>query len=126
MRVKAIDHIVLTVKNIETTSLFYEKILGMVKKEFGENRVALHFGSQKINLHKVNKLIDPNVLHATPGSTDICLITDMSIDKIVDHLKSNSINIIEGPSQRTGAMGHIHSVYFYDPDENLIEISTYL
>ena len=125
MIVRSLDHLVLTVKDIDQTVEFYTKILGMKKKSFGEDRVALHFGEQKINLHQIDKVVDKNVLHATCGSSDICLITDSSIEQITSHLKNHNINLLGIPSQRTGACGPINSVYFYDLDENLIELSTY-
>lgn len=123
--IRSIDHLVLTVIDIEVTCSFYEKVLGMKRQGFGDGRVALHFGSQKINLHPSGKPVDKNVLHATPGSTDLCLITDQSMDEVMRSLEKNEVKIIEGPGPRTGARGPIESVYFYDPDENLIEVATY-
>ena len=122
---KNIDHIVLTVVNLEASEQFYCDTLGMKKKIFSNDRVAFHFGSQKINIHPKEKMIDPLVKHALPGSSDICLIFDNSIRAISTLLKERGIRIAAGPSKRTGAKGTINSVYCYDPDENLVELSTY-
>ena len=125
MKIERIDHIVLTVMDIEETCRFYSSVLGMKRVNFGGGRVALHFGNQKIKLHQVDKPVDVNVLHATRGAADICLVTDSTINEILKTLSIKNIKLIEGPCTRTGAMGVISSVYFYDPDENLIEVSTY-
>ena len=123
MRVESLDHLVLTVRSIDGTTTFYARVLGMERREFGQGRVALHFGAQKVNLHEVGRVVDPNVRHATPGSADLCLLTRAPMDEIVAHLAACGVSIIEGPTRRTGAQGPIESVYFYDPDENLIELA---
>jgi catechol 2,3-dioxygenase-like lactoylglutathione lyase family enzyme len=120
------DHIVLTVRSIRATVQFYTTVLGMEAREFGDGRMALHFGAQKINLHESGKVIDVNVLHATPGSADICLITDVPIEQVQSHLASCGVSVITGPVARTGAIGELKSVYIRDPDENLIEIANLL
>jgi len=120
-----IDHIVLTVKDIERTVQFYTKVLGMEKVEFGRGRVALKFGRQKINLHQAGREFEPKAASPTPGSADLCLITETSLDHALDYVKSRDIKIEEGPVQRTGANGPITSFYFRDPDGNLIEVSGY-
>lgn len=125
MHIDRLDHLVLTVTDIETTSLFYENILGMQPVSFGEGRKALLFGNQKINLHLKGKEIDPKALNPTVGSADLCFITDGILAAIVAELKSKNVAIIEGIVSRTGAAGIISSVYFRDPDGNLIEISKY-
>lgn len=124
--INRIDHIVLTVADIETTVEFYTKVLGMKPETFGEGRRALTFGRSKFNLHQKTKEFEPKALKPTPGSVDICLITEDSLDKVVAHLNSCGIKIEEGPIKRTGATGSIESVYLRDPDFNLIEISVYL
>ncbi len=121
-----LDHLVLTVKDIQATREFYEDILGMEMRSFGNNRFALHFGNQKLNLHEANNPIDPNVRHATPGSADLCLITETPIAEVISILESKQIPIIAGPGERTGAIGVLHSIYVYDPDDNLIEIANYI
>ncbi|MET4699769.1 catechol 2,3-dioxygenase-like lactoylglutathione lyase family enzyme [Constrictibacter sp. MBR-5] len=118
-----LDHLVLTVRDIDRTCDFYASVLGMERRSFGEGRVALHFGSQKINLHAVDHPIDPNVRHATPGSSDLCFITATPITQVVAHLGTLGIPVITGPGLRSGARGRLMSVYVYDPDENLIEIA---
>jgi catechol 2,3-dioxygenase-like lactoylglutathione lyase family enzyme len=121
-----IDHLVLTVKSIENTVSFYTEILGMEKETFGEGRVALKFGSQKINLHECDKEFEPKANCPTPGSADICFITNMPIEDALEEVKAKDITIIEGIVSRTGAVGPIESFYFRDPDENLIEVSSYV
>jgi catechol 2,3-dioxygenase-like lactoylglutathione lyase family enzyme len=125
MRVSGIDHFVLTVRNIEATCDFYSNVLGMEIEEFGGGRRALKFGSQKINLHQAGNEFKPKAEKPTPGSGDFCLTTDVSLKRVVEHLSSCGIEIVEGPVQRTGATGRIESVYFRDPDENLVEVSNY-
>lgn len=120
-----IDHLVLTVDSIDTTIQFYESVLGMRIETFGEGRKALSFGRQKFNLHQKGKEFLPKAIHPTPGAIDICLISTTPLDEVVRHLKSMNVEIEEGPVQRTGATGPIKSVYFRDPDMNLIEISNY-
>ena len=124
-----LDHLVLTVASIERTSDFYERTLGMAPERFtsgGVERHALRFGAQKFNLHESGHVVDENVRHATPGSADLCLVTRMAIDDVIDHLKACGVELIAGPSRRTGATGPLMSVYFHDPDENLIEVSNQL
>ncbi|XP_009472855.1 PREDICTED: glyoxalase domain-containing protein 5 [Nipponia nippon] len=123
--IQHLDHLVLTVKSIEDTVAFYSKVLGMEVVTFKGNRKALHFGNQKFNLHEVGKEFEPKARCPVPGSADICLITQVPLDQLVDHLKACGVIIEEGPVARTGAMGPITSVYFRDPDENLIEVSRY-
>ena len=123
VRVDALDHLVLTVRDLATTCRFYETVLGMQAEEFQPGRWALKFGRQKINLHVAGQVIDPNVRHATPGSADLCLLTDTPMPAILAHLAACGVEAIEGPVRRTGATGPITSVYVYDPDENLLELA---
>ena len=125
MKISHLDHLVLTVRSIEITAEFYQSILGMEKISFGTDRVALVFGKQKINLHQLENEFEPNAANACCGSADLCFILQTSIDDAVSHLTSRGVEIIEGPVSRSGAMGPILSVYFRDPDQNLIEVSTY-
>ena len=120
-----IDHVVLTVKSIESSVKFYTQVLGMEEITFGQDRKALSFGNQKFNLHQKGKEFEPKAANPTPGSIDICLVTDTPILSVIAHLKSLEVDIEEGPVQRTGAQGPIMSVYFRDPDRNLIEVSNY-
>jgi catechol 2,3-dioxygenase-like lactoylglutathione lyase family enzyme len=126
MNIDRIDHFVLTVANIEATCAFYTRVLGMAVVHSGtpqKPRVALAFGGQKINLHQVNNIPDPNVLKPTPGSADFCLTTKTPLEQIIVEIAEAKIAIVEGPVTRTGARGPIRSIYVRDPDLNLIEIS---
>ena len=125
MKISHLDHLVLTVADIETTCQFYQSALNFEVITFGENRKALRFGTQKINLHQVGKEFEPKALHPTAGSADLCFIAETPIDEVMAHLHVQNISIIEGPIQRTGATGKILSIYLRDPDQNLIEISNY-
>jgi catechol 2,3-dioxygenase-like lactoylglutathione lyase family enzyme len=120
---QSLDHVVLTVANIKTTIAFYERVLGMTAHEFKPQRYALHFGAQKINLHEVGTVVDPNVRHATAGSGDLCFLTQTPLHEVMAHLKAEGIPIVQGPVAATGARHRLQSVYIYDPDENLIEIA---
>jgi catechol 2,3-dioxygenase-like lactoylglutathione lyase family enzyme len=126
MKMKSLDHLVLTVENIEETCEFYSNVMGMEVQTFGGGRKALQFGSQKINLHQKGKEFEPKANKPTPGSADLCFITDTPIVKVIYELENHHIEILEGPVVRTGAVGKIHSVYFRDPDMNLIEVSNYV
>ena len=126
MQIARIDHIVLTVRDIEASCAFYNRVLGMEVVTFGAGRKALAFGQQKINLHEYGREFEPKASHPTPGSMDLCLITETPISEVLAHLHSQDIQIIEGPVQRTGACGTIQSLYFRDPDGNLIEVSNYI
>jgi len=125
MHIDSLDHLVLTVKNIETTSSFYAKALGMEVVTFGNGRKALSFGSQKINLHEHGNEFDPKAGQPAPGSADLCFITSMPLSEVIKHLSSCGVTVIEGPVQRTGATGPILSIYIRDPDMNLIEVSNH-
>jgi catechol 2,3-dioxygenase-like lactoylglutathione lyase family enzyme len=123
MKIDSLDHLVLTVKDIHTTASFYSKVLGMDIVTFGGGRKALSFGAQKINLHQHGKEFELKAQQPTPGSADLCFITSVPITEVVSHINSCNVAVIEGPVQRTGATGPILSVYFRDPDMNLIEVS---
>lgn len=126
MKISHLDHLVLTVSNIETTCNFYQTVLGFEVITFKGNRKALKFGNQKINLHQQGNEFEPKALQPTPGSADLCFISDTPISEVVAHLNQLNIQIEEGPIERTGAMHPILSVYIRDPDKNLIEISNIL
>jgi len=125
VKIESIDHIVLTVADIERTCAFYESALGMQPTVFGDGRRALSFGTQKINLHQRGKEFEPKAHAPTPGSADVCLVTSVPLAQVIDHLRHCGVTILEGPVPRTGARGSILSVYFRDPDLNLIEVSNY-
>lgn len=123
--INRLDHLVLTVADIEATCAFYTGVLGMEVVTFGEGRKALSFGAQKINLHQAGKEFEPKAQHPTPGSADLCFISDTPLDAVAVHLEACGVAIEEGIVPRTGATGPIQSIYIRDPDQNLIEISTY-
>lgn len=123
IKLKQLDHLVLTVKNIEATVEFYCNVLGMQRIRFAGDRTALKFGSQKINLHLAGMEFEPKATNPAPGSADLCFLTDTPMDGVLAHLQQHKISIEEGPLQRTGASTAILSVYIRDPDGNLIEIS---
>lgn len=125
MRIARLDHLVLTVRDIAATCDFYGRVLGMQVVTFGEGRKALAFGQQKFNLHEAGREFEPKAQRPTPGSADLCLIADGRLEDVVAHLRACGVPILEGPVRRTGAVGPILSVYFRDPDQNLIEVSTY-
>ena len=125
MKIDRLDHVVLTVRDVAATSAFYARVLGMGEVTFGEGRKALTFGAQKINLHLAGREFELKAAHPTPGSVDLCLIATDSLDAAIAHLAACGVPILEGPVAKTGATGPIRSVYFRDPDANLIEVSTY-
>src|SRR6056297_225335 len=123
----ALDHIVLTVGSIDATVAFYRDIMGMEAQQFmssdGSTRWALTFGSQKINLHQAGAEFEPKAAQPTPGSADLCFLSEIRLSDWIAHLRSHAIKIEEGPVLRTGATGPILSIYIRDPDGNLLEIS---
>lgn len=123
--IECLDHLVLTVADIERSCDFYQRVLGMQVVRFGAGRTALQFGQQKINLHPANAPLQPHAAQPTPGSADLCLITRMAMADVLAHLQAQAIAVEAGPVARTGALGPIESVYFRDPDGNLIEVSRY-
>lgn len=126
VKIDAIDHVVMTVRDVQATCEFYSRTLGMQTVQFGEGRVALAFGTQKINLHQAGKEFEPRAHLPVPGSVDLCFITSVPIDQVAAHLTGCGVRIIEGPVRKTGARGPLLSVYFRDLDLNLIEVSNYL
>jgi catechol 2,3-dioxygenase-like lactoylglutathione lyase family enzyme len=126
IRIARLDHFVLTVRDVDATCDFYTRVLGMQVMKFGAGRTALKFGAQKINLHPVDNSITLKAQHPAPGSADVCFITDTPLSSVAEHLRACGVEIIEGPSERAGALGAILSVYFRDPDMNLIEVSNYI
>lgn len=126
MNITQLDHLVITVKDIQASIEFYTRVLGMNVIEFANDRKALSFGSQKINLHQAGSEFEPHAASPTPGSADLCFICNMSIEDILCALKSQQVHVIEGPIERSGAIGKLLSVYIADPDKNLIELSNRL
>ncbi len=126
IRIDRLDHLVLTVASIDESCDFYARVLGMGIETFGEGRKALTFGNQKINLHRAGHEFEPKAERPMPGSADLCFISDTPVEDIVVHLHAEGVAIEEGPVRRTGATAPILSVYFRDPDGNLIEVSNIL
>jgi catechol 2,3-dioxygenase-like lactoylglutathione lyase family enzyme len=126
VHIDRIDHVVLTVDDVERAIAFYVDVLGMVEVTFGSGRKALTFGSSKINLHQRGREFEPKAASPTPGSADLCLIADDPLEEVLAELAAHGVAIEEGPVTRTGATGPIRSVYVRDPDRNLIELSNYL
>ena len=126
LRVDGLDHLVLTVADVEATCAFYARVLGMRVVTFGNARRALAFGVQKINLHEHGREFEPKADRPTPGSADLCFTTSVPLPQVVAHLNAQGVAIIEGPVERTGATGPLVSIYFRDPDRNLIEVANAL
>jgi catechol 2,3-dioxygenase-like lactoylglutathione lyase family enzyme len=123
VNIDRLDHLVLTVRDVAATCDFYQRVLGMEVVTFGNGRKALQFGRQKINLHQHGREFEPKAASSVPGSADLCFITEMPLPEVIRHLRECGVSIEEGPVARTGAMGKIESVYFRDPDLNLLEVS---
>ncbi|TCA33647.1 VOC family protein [Rhizobium leguminosarum bv. viciae] len=123
IRIDRLDHLVLTVTDIATTCDFYSRILGMSVETFAEGRKALKFGRHKINLHQVGHEFEPKARHPLPGSGDLCFIAETPLADVIADLQVAGVVIEEGPVERTGATGRLRSVYFRDPDGNLLEVS---
>jgi catechol 2,3-dioxygenase-like lactoylglutathione lyase family enzyme len=125
MKMRALDHIVLCVNDVAATRRFYERVLNMEAREERPGKWSLHFGASKISLQDAG--LSPGIARrTTPGSGNFCLLTDTPVDAVVLHLKRHAIEIVDGPGERAGAVGKILSVYFNDPDGNLVEVSNQL
>lgn len=120
-----IDHLVLTVFDLERTLDFYSRVLGMQPVTFAEGRRGLAFGRQKLNLHQAGREYEPKALKPGPGAIDLCFVSETPLAQVMEQLKAHGVAIIEGPVPKTGALGPMMSVYFRDPDGNLIEVSNY-
>jgi catechol 2,3-dioxygenase-like lactoylglutathione lyase family enzyme len=125
MKIDSIDHVVFTVNDIHATCEFYSKVLGMEVVTFGEGRKALAFGSQKINLQQLGRESTLIADKPTSGSADICFVTSVPVSEVIAHLNSCGVRLVGGPVERNGARGMMMSVYFRDPDLNLVEVSNY-
>ena len=122
-QIRSIDHFVLTCADVDATIGFYTRVLGMTAETFAGGRRALCFGDQKINLHQAGREFEPRARVATPGSGDFCLLSEVPVAEIARHLAAEGIEVIEGPVAKTGAAGPLVSIYFRDPDGNLVEVS---
>jgi catechol 2,3-dioxygenase-like lactoylglutathione lyase family enzyme len=122
VRVEGLDHLVITARDPEATVAFYER-LGMRRETFGDGRIALRFGTQKLNVHRAGAEIAPHALHPTPGSADLCFLVEGRLEDVAAELESAGIAVELGPVERAGARGPIRSLYLRDPDGNLVELS---
>jgi catechol 2,3-dioxygenase-like lactoylglutathione lyase family enzyme len=125
VRIDHLDHLVLTVADLDVAIHFYSSVLGMQATTFGDGRKAVTFGNQKINFHLLGREFDPKAANPTSGSGDLCFVTTTPLAEVQAHLCELGVAIEEGPVERTGATGDILSVYLRDPDGNLIEIANY-
>ena len=124
-----LDHLVLTVRDLDAARDFYTRVLGMEAQTFtgsdGQSRHALRFGRQKLNLHAAGREFEPKAAAPAPGTADLCFVTETPLAEVMAHLEACGVPLLLPPSPRTGALGPIESVYLRDPDGNLIEISNY-
>ena len=125
MKIDRIDHVVITAFDVDRTIDFYTRVMGMEAITFAGGRRGLAFGRQKINLHQAGREFEPKALKPMPGSLDLCFITETPLEDVVARLKENGVVVADGPVQKTGALGPMMSVYFRDPDGNLIVVSNY-
>jgi catechol 2,3-dioxygenase-like lactoylglutathione lyase family enzyme len=119
-----LDHLVLTVSDLDRSRAFYEDVLGM-EAIVVAGRDALRFGDQKINLHEAGREFEPKAAKPLPGSADLCFVTELRAEEIVQHLVARGVEIVDGPVARNGALGPVTSVYLRDPDGNLLELAHY-
>jgi len=125
MKIARLDHLVLTVDNVDAAVAFYEDVLGMTALAFDEGRMALHFGDQKINLHEAGREIEPHAARPVVGSADLCFVIETPIEEAKQRLEARNVEVIRGPVAQTGALGPMTSIYFRDPSGNLIELARY-
>jgi catechol 2,3-dioxygenase-like lactoylglutathione lyase family enzyme len=121
--IAALDHLVLTVRDLDATVKFYVEALDMRLEIFDGERRALHFGDQKINLHLEGHEFEPKADRPTPGSADLCFLSGTPVEDLATLLKGLGLRLTEGPVERTGATAPLRSIYLRDPDGNLIEIA---
>jgi len=121
--IASLDHLVLTTRDLERCVDFYTRVLGMSLERFGQGRLALRFGDQKINLHEAGREFEPKATLPTPGALDLCFLADRPLAEVVARLEGQGVQIVEGPVERTGARFRLLSVYVRDPDGNLVEIA---
>ncbi|MFR9730087.1 VOC family protein [Saccharopolyspora sp. MS10] len=125
INIDRVDHLVLTVADVDRAAEFYERVLGMRTVTFPGDRRAVSFGLQTIKLHAASELVEPTATHPVPGSANLCFVTEQPISEVQEHLRAHEVRIEEGPVGRTGTSGPITSLYLRDPDGNLIEVARY-
>ncbi len=126
MKIERLDHLVLTVRDLDASCAFYRDVLGMEVVDSGPAQPrAVRFGAQKINLHQAGREFEPKSERPTPGSGDLCLVTATDVAAVADQLRARGVEVLLGPVGRSGALGPITSVYFRDPDGNLVEVCNY-
>jgi catechol 2,3-dioxygenase-like lactoylglutathione lyase family enzyme len=125
MKITRLDHLVLTVADLEATVDFYTRALGMTVRAFGGGRLALRFGEQKINLHEAGHELEPKARVPAPGSADLCFVVEQPLSEWQEHLAGLGVPVIVGPGPRDGALGPMTSLYLRDPDGNLVELASY-
>lgn len=123
--IERLDHLVIQARDVEETCAFYETVLGFRRDTFDGGRIALHFGPHKINVHPYPSPIPLVAEIAEPGTADLCFVTETPISRVVAHLKACDVAIVHGPVPQSGAEGPMRSVYFRDPNGNLIEVANY-
>jgi catechol 2,3-dioxygenase-like lactoylglutathione lyase family enzyme len=126
MKITRLDHLVLTVVDLEATIDFYSRVLGMTVRAFGGGRLALRFGDQKINLHEAGNEFEPKARVATPGSADFCFVVEQPLAEWQEHLAGRGVPLVLGPVRKDGALGPMTSIYVRDPDGNLVELASYI
>ena len=131
MLLEVLDHVVLTVRDVLVATEFYARVLGMrvdvhEDPDHTFHYAEMYFGSQKVNVHQAGHEFQPRALRPTPGSADLCFVTTASPGEVMQRLQANGVAILEGPVPRTGARGQMISIYFRDPDQNLLEIAHYV
>lgn len=123
IKIQSLDHLVITAGDLHATIDFYTRVLGMAHVAFGDNLHAVHFGDQKFNIHDAATDVSPKAENIVPGSEDFCLISETPVSQVIRHLQACGVEIEDGPVTRSGAAGKLESVYFRDPDGNLVEVS---
>jgi catechol 2,3-dioxygenase-like lactoylglutathione lyase family enzyme len=125
LKVVGLDHLVLTVNDLEATIHFYTRVMGMSVRAFERGRLALRFGSQKINLHEAGQEFEPHAHRPLPGSADLCFVTEAVLEEWLEQLAASAVEVVKGPVPRLGALGPMTSVYGRDPDGNLLAVASY-
>ena len=121
--IKKIDHFVITTAQAKACLDFYKK-LGFQVSNAG-NRYELRAGDFKINVHLLGHEIEPHAQHVQAGSADLCFEVDQPISDYYADLQAQGLHSFSGIVERHGVHGTMQSIYLRDPDQNLIELSSY-